>query len=49
MFETFKTRFTTWKRYNRTVAELQSLSGRELDDLGIARADSGRIAREATR
>jgi uncharacterized protein YjiS (DUF1127 family) len=49
MFETLKTRITTWKRYSRTVTELQSLSTRELADLGIARADITRIAREAVR
>jgi uncharacterized protein YjiS (DUF1127 family) len=49
MFETLKTRITTWKRYSRTVSELQSLSTRELADLGIARADISRIAREAVR
>jgi uncharacterized protein YjiS (DUF1127 family) len=49
MFETLKTRITTWKRYSRTVSELQSLSTRELADLGIARADISRIAKEAVR
>jgi uncharacterized protein YjiS (DUF1127 family) len=49
MFESLKTRVTSWKRYNRTMNELNSLSSRELDDLGIARADIGRIAREAAR
>ena len=49
MFEVLKSRITTWKRYNRTVTELQALSSRELADLGIARSDITRIAREATR
>ncbi len=49
MFESLKTRVTSWKRYNRTMNELNSLSSRELDDLGIARADIGRIARESAR
>lgn len=49
MFETLKSRYSTWKKYNRTVAELQSLSNRELSDLGMSRADIGRIAREAVR
>ena len=49
MFESLKTRVTSWKRYNRTMNELNALSSRELDDLGIARADIGRIAREAAR
>jgi uncharacterized protein YjiS (DUF1127 family) len=49
MFEHLKTRFTTWKKYNRTVSELQALSNRELDDLGFNRADITRVAREASR
>jgi uncharacterized protein YjiS (DUF1127 family) len=49
MFEVLKSRITTWKRYNRTVTELQALTNRELNDLGIARADIARIAREAAR
>jgi uncharacterized protein YjiS (DUF1127 family) len=49
MFEVLKTRINTWKRYNRTVSELQSLTNRELADLGIARSDIMRVAREAAR
>mgnify|MGYP003460462315 CR=1 FL=1 len=36
MFEVLKSRYAVWKRYSRTVAELESLSNRELADLGIA-------------
>jgi uncharacterized protein YjiS (DUF1127 family) len=49
MFEVLKTRLATWKRYNRTVAELNALSNRDLSDLGISRTDIARIAREAVR
>lgn len=49
MFEVLKTRISAWKRYNRTVSELNALSNRELSDLGIARADITRVAREAAR
>lgn len=49
MFEVLKTRVAAWKRYNRTVSELASLSNRELNDLGISRTDIHRIAREASR
>ncbi|MFO1032628.1 MAG: DUF1127 domain-containing protein [Hyphomicrobiales bacterium] len=49
MFEVLKTRITAWKRYNRTVAELSALTNRELSDLGIARTDIQRVAREAAR
>ena len=49
MFEQLKTRFTTWKKYNRTVSELSALSNRELDDLGFGRGDIKNIARQASR
>jgi uncharacterized protein YjiS (DUF1127 family) len=49
MFEALKTRISTWKRYSRTVSELRALSNRELNDLGILRADIERVAREAVR
>ncbi len=49
MFEVLKTRINTWKRYSRTVTELQALTNRELADLGIARADIHRVARDAAR
>ena len=47
MFETLKIRYTRWQRYSRTIKELESLSNRDLADLGIARGDIRRIAREA--
>ncbi len=49
MFDFVKTRYTRWQRYSRTISELEALSARELADLGIARADIHRLAREATR
>ena len=49
MFDFVKTRYTRWQRYSRTKSELEGLSNRELADLGIARADIHRLAREATR
>jgi uncharacterized protein YjiS (DUF1127 family) len=49
MFEVLKTRIATWKRYSRTVSELQSLSNRELADLGIMRTDIQRVAKDAVR
>jgi uncharacterized protein YjiS (DUF1127 family) len=49
MFESLKTRYATWKKYSRTVAELEVLSNRELDDLGFARGDIQQIARQASR
>ena len=49
MFEVLKSRIITWKRYSRTVSELNSLSNRELADLGIMRSDIQRIAKDAVR
>ncbi len=49
MFEVLKTRIASWKRYSRTVSELQSLSNRELADLGIMRSDIQRVAKDAVR
>lgn len=39
-------RYKQWKRYSQTVNELSRLSTRELNDLGISRADIPYIARE---
>ena len=36
-----------WRRYRNTVNELERMSNRELDDLGIARANIRAIARQA--
>jgi uncharacterized protein YjiS (DUF1127 family) len=47
MFEVLKSRYSNWKRFKRTVAELEGLSNRDLADLGIARSDIRRLAREA--
>ena len=49
MFESLKSRYSSWKRYSRTLKELDSLSNRDLADLGISRADIPRLAREAAR
>jgi uncharacterized protein YjiS (DUF1127 family) len=42
-------RYRRWRRYRETVRELQNLSTRELNDLGIQRVDISRLAREASR
>ena len=49
MFSTLRNRYNRWQRYNRTVTELESLSNRDLADLGISRVDIPRLAREAVR
>lgn len=38
-----------WTRYRRNVRELVALTDRELADIGIARADINRLAREGSR
>jgi uncharacterized protein YjiS (DUF1127 family) len=40
--------YNNWRRYRETVAELGKLSTRELNDLGIHRADIPFVARRAT-
>lgn len=40
--------YRTWRQYRKTVDELSNLSTRELNDLGIARGDISRIARQST-
>ncbi|MET0600257.1 MAG: DUF1127 domain-containing protein [Mesorhizobium sp.] len=39
--------YRNWRRYRETVKQLASLSSRELDDLGIARSEIHRVARQA--
>ena len=39
--------FRNWRRYRETVNELSRLSNRELNDLGITRAEIHGIARGA--
>jgi len=40
-------KFRQWRSYRRTVNELNSLTSRELDDLGISRGDIPFVARNA--
>ncbi|MCB1386980.1 MAG: DUF1127 domain-containing protein [Nitratireductor sp.] len=40
-------KFKDWRSYRRTVNELGALSNRELNDLGISRADIPFIAKNA--
>jgi len=40
-----KRSYTTWRKVRKTENELYRLSTRELDDLGISRADIPTIAR----
>jgi uncharacterized protein YjiS (DUF1127 family) len=36
--------FQAWKRYNKSLRELNSLGDRELADIGISRSDIPRVA-----
>jgi uncharacterized protein YjiS (DUF1127 family) len=38
--------FQKWAAYQQTVRELASLDNRQLNDLGIARTDINRVARD---
>ncbi|MBL4726450.1 MAG: DUF1127 domain-containing protein [Rhizobiaceae bacterium] len=40
-------KFRQWRSYRRTVNELNTLTTRELDDLGISRGDIPFVARKA--
>jgi uncharacterized protein YjiS (DUF1127 family) len=40
--------FNNWRKYRQTVSELGRMTSRELQDLGIDRADIRNIARAAS-
>jgi len=42
-----KLRFANYRVYRKTIAELSTLSSRELDDLGLSRSMIKRVALEA--
>ncbi|MCF1434266.1 DUF1127 domain-containing protein [Agrobacterium vitis] len=39
--------FNNWRKYRQTVTELGRMSTRELQDLGINRADINNVARQS--
>ncbi len=41
----FYGRIKAWRNYRRTCAELNALSNRELDDIGIVRGDIPQVSR----
>ncbi|TCD12444.1 DUF1127 domain-containing protein [Oricola cellulosilytica] len=41
--------FNEWRRYNATRAQLNRLSSRELEDIGMNRGDITEVARKAAR
>lgn len=46
-FEALVARYNAWRIYRTTVAELNSLTDRELDDIGITRGSIHHYARQA--
>ena len=40
-------RYRNWRRFRKTVRELEQLSTRELDDIGISRGDIYRVSRQS--
>ena len=44
MFTTLVRLIREWKRYNRSINELNRLGDRELADIGISRSDIQRVA-----
>jgi uncharacterized protein YjiS (DUF1127 family) len=44
---TLFTRFGQWRLYRHTLSELRELDARELNDLGLTRADLRRAAHQA--
>ena len=42
--KSFSARLATWRQYRASLRELSRLSDRELDDLGIGRADLRAVA-----
>ncbi|SFN90516.1 DUF1127 domain-containing protein [uncultured Cohaesibacter sp.] len=47
MMNTVVKNYRQWRNYRDTVEELNRLSTRDLNDLGISRSDISDIAREA--
>lgn len=47
MLKTLTLRIAAWRRYRDSVRELSRLSDRELNDLGIGRADISALVRQS--
>lgn len=45
MLKTLASKIAEWRRYRESVRELSRLSDRELNDLGIGRADIENVVR----
>jgi uncharacterized protein YjiS (DUF1127 family) len=48
MIKSLTIKIAAWRRYRDSVRELSRLSDRELNDLGIGRADIGALVRQST-
>ena len=46
MIKTLTLRYQAWKRFRESVRELERLSDRELNDLGISRYDIPEVVRQ---
>jgi uncharacterized protein YjiS (DUF1127 family) len=49
MFENISDRVRRWRDYRRALNELDSLSDRELAELGLFRCDLPRVARDSVK
>ena len=47
LIKTLTSKYVTWRRFRDSVRELSRLSDRELNDLGIGRADIVSIVRQS--
>ena len=47
MIKTLTSKYLTWRRFRESVRELSRLSDRELNDLGIGRADISTVVRQS--
>ncbi len=49
MIKTLTTKLNAWKRFRESVRELERLTDRELNDLGISRCDIPDVVRQGAR
>ena len=49
MIKTLTAKLSAWRRFRESVRELNHLSDRELNDLGIGRSDILEVARQGAR
>ena len=47
MIKTLATKIAAWRRYREAVRELSRMTDRELNDLGIGRADIDAVVRQS--